>query len=97
MACLEDDWDNEGLHQTLLELCAEPSDLAEVATWYRLQTRDSARSSLANAQLRRLTARALLHLESKRSNPRPDDTSNRGKYLLIAFFLVGSAILAAYL
>ncbi len=97
MAQAEQDWDDRALHTTLLELCSEPAELAILAKWYRCQAGIPERAEIAEAQLRRLAARAMLHLESQRSHRGPETSSRLGKYLLTAVFLVGSAILAAYL
>jgi hypothetical protein len=97
MAQAEREWDNQALHAAILELCSEPSELASVAKWYRRHTAIPERAEVAEAQLRRVTARAVTHLESHRSNRRPEASGRLGKYLLIAIFLVGAAILATYL
>lgn len=85
-------WDNEAAHEALLQQCASPEQLAEIAKRYRRQTERPERTHIAERQLQRIAALAMSRLEVSRETAaagRP-----YGKYVLIALFLLGSVILA---
>jgi len=97
MARAEQEWDNDAIHRALLELCESPADLARIAAWYRVRRAEPQRALVADAQLKRVMDRALVHIDVQRSNRRPAPGGNRGKVVLVVLLLLGSAILAASL
>jgi hypothetical protein len=91
-----DHWDDEAAHRAFLEHCRHHDRLVEAAVRYRGMMGDHARGDLAEKKLAVITALALTRLESARTPDRRKQSRVLG-YVLIAFFIVASLGLLAYL
>lgn len=92
---VENNWENPTAHQALLQHCARPEQLAEVARRYRSAMATAGTEEIARRQLRQIAAVAMAQLEVRRE-PK-ESRSSLGKLILAALFLLGSAILASLL
>lgn len=91
-----DHWDEDAAHRAFLEHCREQKQLVEAAVRYRGMKGDHARGAKAEQKLTLIAALALTQLESSRSPDRRKQGRFFG-YLLVAFFLLGTVGLLAYL
>jgi hypothetical protein len=91
-----DHWNDDAAHGAFLEYCQRADRLVEAAVRYRGMTGDRDRSQVAEKRLSSVALLALAQLESARSRA-PRARSNAGALALIAFFLLGTAGLLAYL
>jgi hypothetical protein len=90
-----DDWEEDAAHGAFLEHCQRADQLVEAAVRYRGMKGDRERGKSAEKRLAGVAMLALAMLESSRSTPQA--ASSRGAIALIAFFLLGTAGLLAYL
>lgn len=91
-----DHWEDEAAHRAFLEHCRHHDRLVEAAVRYRGMKGDHARGELAEKKLTAITALALAQLQSARS----PDRRKQGRllsYVLIAFFVLATVGLLAYL
>ncbi len=91
-----DHWDDEAAHRAFLEHCRHHDRLVEAAVRYRGMKADHLRGELAEKKLAAITALALARLESART----PDRRKHGRlvsYVLIAFFVLATVGLLAYL
>jgi hypothetical protein len=91
-----DHWEDEAAHRAFLEYCREHDQLVEAAVRYRGMKGDHQRGPLAEKKLVAITALALTRLESARSPDRRKPSRIVG-YVLVAFFIVATIGLLAYL
>lgn len=92
-----DHWEDEAAHRAFLEHCSQANLLVEAAVRYRGMKGDHARGALAEQKLTTIRALALSRLAASRT---PDPRRSGGRllsYLLIAFFVIGTVGLLAYL
>lgn len=91
-----DDWDDDSTHQAFLQHCQRERALDEAAVRYRGMKGDHERGAGADKRLAAVLMLALSSLEVTRAEPKAA-SSAPSKLLLIAFFLLGSLLVLAYL
>lgn len=91
-----DHWDDEHAHTAFLEYCRRGERLVEAAVRYRGMVGDHARSTVAKRKLDAVAMLAMAELEVSRQKPRPPER-HAGSYAMIAFFLLATVGLLAYL
>ena len=91
-----DHWDDDAAHGAFLEHCQRTDRLVEAAVRYRGMSGDRERGKIAEKRLSSVALLALAQLEASRSRT-PRSESNAGAVALMAFFLLGTAGLLAYL
>lgn len=91
-----DNWDHDAAHHAFLDHCQRHEALDEAAVRYRGMKGDRARGATAEKRLGAVLILALAKLEVSRAEPKAA-SSNLGKLMLIATFLLGSAFLLLYL
>jgi hypothetical protein len=89
-------WDDEAAHRAFLEYCRHHDRLVEAAVRYRGMKGDHTRGELAEKKLTAITVLALARLETARSPDRRKQGRALG-YVLVAFFVVATIGLLAYL
>jgi hypothetical protein len=90
-----DSWDDEAAHAAFLEYCRRAERLVEAAVRYRGMVGDHARSQVAKKKLDAVSLLAMATLDLSRREERRT-SSHAASYLLIAFFLVATIGLLAY-
>lgn len=90
-----DQWHEDAPHHAFLEHCQNTDQLAEAAARYSGMAGDHERGESAKKRLAAITVLALAKIESLRASAPAE--SHRGQWLLIAAFIVASAILLTYL
>jgi hypothetical protein len=91
-----DAWDDEAAHVAFLDHCRQSDRLVEAAVRYRGMVGDRARSALAQKKLDAVALLAMAQLDLSRQRERRP-ASHAASYALIAFFLVATVGLLAYL
>jgi hypothetical protein len=91
-----DNWDNDAAHHAFLDFCQSHEALDEAAVRYRGMKGDRDRGLGAEKRLTAVLMLAMSKLELSRSEPKAA-SSALTKLVLIAFFLLGSLIVLAYL
>ena len=91
-----DHWDDEHAHAAFLDYCRRGERLVEAAVRYRGMAGDHSRSVVAKKKLDAVAMLAMAELEVSRRKSRPP-ASHAGSYAMIAFFLVATLGLLAYL
>jgi hypothetical protein len=91
-----DHWDDDAAHRAFLEHCRHHNLLVEAAVRYRGMKGDHLRGRIAEQKLTAIAALAMARLESART-PERQKSSHLPSLLLIAFFVLASAGLLAYL
>jgi len=91
-----DHWDNDAAHRAFLDHCQSTGALDQAAVRYRGMTGDRVRGPAAERHLGHVLMLALSKLEVSRAEPEAA-SSRATKLLLIAFFLIGSLVILAYL
>jgi hypothetical protein len=89
-------WEDEAAHRAFLEHCRHHDQLVEAAVRYRGMKGDHTRGALAEKKLAAITALALARLETARTPDRRKQGRALG-YVLIAFFVLATIGLLAYL
>ncbi len=92
------DWGSDARHAAFIELCAQQQRLPDAGALYRgVKEREPEQAEVAEQQLQRIMARALVMLAQQA--PQPVSASARrvvtGVAILLTAFLMGSAIFAA--
>lgn len=90
-----DEWGDEATHSAFLDYCQRSDRLVDAAVRYRGMAGDRERAPVAEKKLKAVAILALARLEVARLSDR-SPPSRLGSYLLIAFFLVASLGLLAY-
>jgi hypothetical protein len=91
-----DQWDEDAAHAAFLEHCRVSGRLVEAAVRYRGMTGDHARSAAAKKKLDAVLFLAMAELDTSRRRDLKR-ASHVASYVLIAFFLVATIGLLAYL
>ena len=91
-----DNWDNDAAHHAFLDHCQRGEALDEAAVRYRGMKGDRDRGAAAEKRLGAVLILAMSKLEVSRAEPKAA-SSTVTKLLLIAFFLLGSALVFLYL
>jgi hypothetical protein len=91
-----DNWDKDAAHHAFLDFCQRHEALDEAAVRYRGMKGDRDRGAGAEKRLAAVLMLAMSKLEVTRSEPKAA-SSALIKLVLIAFFLVGSCVVLAYL
>jgi hypothetical protein len=91
-----DAWDDEAAHAAFLEHCRHHEQLVEAAVRYRGMVGDHARSAAAKKKLDAVALIAMAELDVTRQRERRP-VSHASSYALLAFFLVATIGLLAYL
>jgi hypothetical protein len=92
-----DHWEEEAAHRAFLEHCRQYNLLVEAAVRYRGMKGDHERGAVAEQKLTAIRALALSRLAAART-PEPRRSGGRMMaYVLIAFFVIGTVGLLAYL
>ena len=89
-------WENDAAHHAFLDHCQRHEALDEAAVRYRGMQGDHDRGPGAEKRLTAVLMLAMSKLEVSRKAP-TDRFSSVTKLILIAFFLVGSLLILAYL
>jgi hypothetical protein len=92
-----DHWDEDAAHRAFLEHCRHHDLLVEAAVRYRGMKGDHARGAVAEQKLTAIRALALARLAAARTPERPRTGGRTLAYALIAFFIIGTIGLLAYL
>lgn len=92
-----DHWEDEAAHRAFLEHCQQSGQLVEAAVRYRGMKGDHARGPLAERKLTTIRALALSRLAASRTPERHRSGGRMMSYVLIAFFVIGTIGLLAYL
>lgn len=92
-----DHWDEEAAHRAFLEHCQQNNALVEAAVRYRGMKGDHVRGALAEQKLTAIRALALSRLVASKTPERRRSGGRTMSYLLIAFFVLGTVGLLAYL
>jgi hypothetical protein len=92
-----DRWEEDAAHRAFLEHCQRNDLLVEAAVRYRGMQGDHARGPLAEQKLTAIRALALARLAASRTPERRRSGGRTLSYLLIAFFVIGTVGLLAYL
>jgi hypothetical protein len=92
-----DHWQEEAAHAAFLEYCRQHDLLVEAAVRYRGMKGDHARGALAEQKLTTIRALALSRMAASRTPERPRSGGRMMSYVLIAFFVIGTVGLLAYL
>ena len=91
-----DAWDDDAAHAAFLEHCRSNERLVEAAVRYRGMVGDHARSAAAKKKLDAVALLAMAQLDVARQRERRP-AKHAGSYAMIAFFLVATVGLLAYL
>jgi hypothetical protein len=91
-----DHWDDDAAHAAFLEQCRASGKLVEAAVRYRGMVGDHARSIVAKKKLDAVLFLAMAELDTSRSRGLRRAT-HAASYALIAFFVVATIGLLAYL
>jgi hypothetical protein len=94
---VDDEWGSDAAHRALLALCVDLGRQAQVAAWYRKQAAHPDRVEVAEAQLKRLTALAMLQLDAQRAQREPQKPKKTVSYVLFLVFVVGAVVLLTLL
>jgi len=89
-------WDHDSAHHAFLDHCQRHEALDEAAVRYRGMKGDRDRGPGAEKRLTAVLMLAMSKLEVSRKAPEPR-RSGAAKLILIAFFLLGSLLMLAYL
>ena len=92
-----DHWEEEAAHRAFLEHCRQYNLLVEAAVRYRGMKGDHARGAAAEQKLTAIRALALSRLVASRTPERRRAGGRMLSVLLIAFFVIGTVGLLAYL
>jgi hypothetical protein len=92
-----DHWEEDAAHRAFLEHCRQYNLLVEAAVRYRGMKGDHARGPAAEKQLTAIRALALSRLAASRTPERRRSGGRMMSFLLIAFFVLGTIGLLAYL
>jgi hypothetical protein len=92
-----DHWEDEPAHRAFLEHCRQYNLLVEAAVRYRGMKGDHARGPTAEKQLTAIRALALSRLAASRTPERRRSGGRMMSFVLIAFFVIGTIGLLAYL
>ncbi len=90
-----DAWEDDATHNAFLEYCRSRDQLVEAAVRYRGMAGDHARAATAEKKLKAVALLAMTKLEVSRSEP-PASGRHSSAYALIAFFLLATMGLVAY-
>lgn len=90
-----DHWEEDAAHGAFLEHCQRADQLVEAAVRYRGMKGDRERGKAAEKRLAGVALLALAKLEASRTPTQAG--SSKGAIALIAFFLLGTAGLLAYI
>jgi hypothetical protein len=90
-------WQDEAAHRAFLEHCVQANSLVEAAVRYRGMKGDHARGAIAEQKLTAIRALALSRLAASRSPERRRSGGRMLSVVLIAFFVIGTVGLLAYL
>lgn len=90
-----DAWGDETAHTAFLEYCRSREQLVEAAVRYRGMAADRERAEVAGKKLKAVALLALTQLEASRSS-HPNARPQRASYALLAFFLLATIGLLAY-
>ena len=85
-------WNDADAHRRLLERASVLGRFIEVASFYRVATKDPARHEVATAQLRRIEAMALAVMMARERTPPKTGTPRRYLGLLVVLILAGLAL-----
>ena len=91
-----DNWDNDSAHHAFLDHCARNAALDEAAVRYRGMKGDHERGPGADKRLNAVLLLAMSKLEVHRAEPKAASGAFT-KLMVIAFFLLGSLLVLAYL
>ena len=91
-----DHWENDAAHHAFLDHCQRHEALDQAAMRYRGMKGDRERSAGAEKRLAAVLMLAMSKLEVNRAEPKAA-SATIGRLVLIAFFLLGSALLLVYL
>jgi hypothetical protein len=92
-----DHWEEEAAHRAFLEHCRQYNLLVEAAVRYSGMRGDHTRGALAEQKLTAIRALALSRLAASRTPERRRSGGRMMSYVLIAFFVIGTIGLLAYL
>ena len=92
-----DHWEEDAAHRAFLEHASQANLLVEAAVRYRGMKGDHARGVLAEQKLTAIRALALSRLAASRTPERRRSGGRLMSFLLIAFFVIGTIGLLAYL
>jgi hypothetical protein len=92
-----DHWEDDASHRAFLEHCSQTSSLVEAAVRYRGMKGDHTRGAMAEQKLAAIRALALSQLAASRSPERHRSGGRMLSFVLIAFFVIGTLGLLAYL
>jgi hypothetical protein len=92
-----DAWEDEAAHAAFLEHCRRAERLVEAAVRYRGMVGDHARSAVAKKKLDQVLILAMTELDLSRQKERKPAASHAASYTLIAFFVVATIGLLAYM